>query len=568
MNNIHGVDVSSLTEEERKAVFDILNEVSQKGNSETYNELLYADYEEIPVDIDTFLHNPKYLGKGLINDEGKFTVYPYWVETLKKIFPNPLKPAQYNTLALTGAIGLGKSFEAVLVGLYELYRMLCLKDPYLYYGLQPIDKITFALMNITLDAAQGVAWDKLQQLVQSSEWFMNHGTVSKGMNPIWNPEKKIELICGSQSRHIIGRAVFFCLDGDTEILTNLGCLKLKDCVNKEIQVFNIDKNNNVCLSDVCTVKPTVKTNEEIQIELEDGTILKCTPEHRFLLKNGLYKEAQYLSNEDDILEFNPIGYIYKTTNLITGTTYIGQHKKNYFDKNYFGSGLRIQREIKKYSKSNFKVELLCWARNIDELNNLECDYISKELSLNENCLNLSLGAKGGHENYNHQPKPYKIQSIKGKKCITDGMNIRYIDSDESLPEGWNYGNCKTSGKHDMSKYYSNKEAQLNNSISKSGSRNSQWNNGLAHKGERNGRYGKNLSEETRHKISLANRGRKYSEEINIKKGRKGISKPEGFGEKVSNSTLGKVAYNNGAKNIWVMKNQEVPEGFVKGWIKK
>jgi hypothetical protein len=35
--------------------------------------------------------------------------------------------------------------------------MLCLKDPYLYYGLQPIDLITFAFMNITIDAAEGVA---------------------------------------------------------------------------------------------------------------------------------------------------------------------------------------------------------------------------------------------------------------------------------------------------------------------------------------------------------------------------------------------------------------------------
>ena len=139
-------ELSGLSPEERAAVLKILQEYSTGDNSSTFNELLYSDYDEVPVDIDTFLHEPKYLGRGLINEEGKFTVYPYWVKVLKKIFPDPLKPAQYNTLALTGAIGLGKSFEAVLVGLYELYRMLCLKDPYLYYGLQPIDKITFALI--------------------------------------------------------------------------------------------------------------------------------------------------------------------------------------------------------------------------------------------------------------------------------------------------------------------------------------------------------------------------------------------------------------------------------------
>ena len=220
-------ELQNLSEKEREIALQILSEMSS-GNDSLYKDLLYADYEELPVDIDTFLTDPKYLGKGLINEEGKFTVYPYWVETLKKIFPNPYEPAKYNILALTGAIGLGKSFEAVLCCLYELHRMLCLKDPYLYYGLQPIDKISFALMNITLDAAADVAWDKLQQLAQSSEWFLSHGTLSKGLNPTWSPGKKIELICGSQSRHIIGRAVYFCFFDEVSFQPNQDVSKQKE----------------------------------------------------------------------------------------------------------------------------------------------------------------------------------------------------------------------------------------------------------------------------------------------------------------------------------------------------
>lgn len=221
-------ELNGLSEQEKATVLKILQEYSTQESSKTYTNILYSDYDEIPVGIDEFLHNPKYLGRGLINEEGKFTVYPYWVEVLKKIFPDPLKPARYNTLALTGAIGLGKSFEAVLVGLYELYRMLCLKDPYLYYGLQPIDKITFALMNITLDAAEGVAWDKFQQLAQSSEWFLEHGSLSKSQNPQWSPSKKIELICGSQSRHIIGRAVFWAFFDEVSFQPNSDVAKQKE----------------------------------------------------------------------------------------------------------------------------------------------------------------------------------------------------------------------------------------------------------------------------------------------------------------------------------------------------
>jgi hypothetical protein len=221
-------ELNNLSEKERELALKILKEMSTGGTSQTYNDLLYSDYEEIPVDIETFLRDPKYLGKGLINEEGKFTVYPYWVKTLKEIFPDPLQPSVYNTLALSGAIGLGKSFMAVLCGLYELYRMMCLKDPYIHYGLQPIDKITFALINITLDAAKGVGWDKMQQLLQSSSWFMSRGTVTGTTNITWNPPKGIELIAGSLSRHIIGRAVFFAFFDEVSFQPNQDVNKQKE----------------------------------------------------------------------------------------------------------------------------------------------------------------------------------------------------------------------------------------------------------------------------------------------------------------------------------------------------
>lgn len=190
------------------------------GDDSSYKKLLLEDYEEIPVTIEEFLHEPKYLGRGLTDDTGRFTVYPYWEETLKKLFPDPLKPVAYNTLALTGGIGLGKSFMASLVMCYELYRMLCLKDPYVHYNLQPIDKISFAVMNITLDAARGVGWDKLQQLLQSSEWFLRHGKVTGTSNLEWHPDKRIELICGSQNRHILGRAVYACFFDEVSFQPN------------------------------------------------------------------------------------------------------------------------------------------------------------------------------------------------------------------------------------------------------------------------------------------------------------------------------------------------------------
>lgn len=293
-------ELKDLSEKEKELALKILEEYSKKGSSIKLNKLLYEDYEEIPVTMNEFLHNPHYLGNGLIDEEGRFTIFPYWENLLKEIYPDPIQPARYNTLALTGAIGLGKSTIAVIIGCYELYRMMCLKNPYTHYGLMPTDLITFAVLNITMDAAKGVAWSKLQSLIQSSKWFMDRGTVSKSDIPEWKPPKGIELIYGSQTRHVIGRAVFWCLDGDTIIKTSDGEFKIKELENKPIKVYNVSNDGELLLSDICTVKMTGKFKEYYEIELEDGSLIKCTDNHRFMLEDGSYKKAKDL-NLNDIL---------------------------------------------------------------------------------------------------------------------------------------------------------------------------------------------------------------------------------------------------------------------------
>ena len=551
-------ELEGLSEEERKVAVEILEQFSNKGKSKIYEDILYQDYEEIPVDIETFMRDPLYLGKGLTNEEGVFTVFPYWVKVLKKIFPNNLE-TKYRTAIFSGAIGLGKSTIAVIGILYQLYRMLCLKDPYLFYGLQPVDLITFAFMNITIDAAEGVAWNKAQQLLQASPWFMSKGTISGTTNPTWKPPKGIELIAGSLQRHIIGRAVFSCLDGDTIINTTKGDFKIKDLVDKNIKVFNIDKNGNLLESNTCTVKPTVQSCEEYKITLEDGTIINCTPNHRFLLKDGItYKEAQELTENDELFDYNNFGYVYKTTNLLNGKYYIGQHKKSYFDKNYYGSGILITRSIKKYGKNNFKIEALEWAKSLDELNKLEEKYISENIN-NNLCINISrtavkgnqinIGCKGKLSITNgiknkfiniDEPLPlgwYYGALNKGKIAITNGNETKFIFPDEELDNGWYYGMHTKGANNPNYKLSWTKERREQQSNNQKGNKNSQYGKGYLHKGELNGRYGKEVSIETRNKISKANLGKIRTEEFKqrISNKLKGKKKPKNHGNHVRQS---------------------------------
>jgi hypothetical protein len=95
---------------------------------------MYSDYDEVPVDIETFLHDRNYLGNGLYDNDGRFTLFPYWETKLKDIFPDNIT-TKYNTIIFSGAIGIGKTLVADIILLYMLYRLLCLKDPYTYFGM-------------------------------------------------------------------------------------------------------------------------------------------------------------------------------------------------------------------------------------------------------------------------------------------------------------------------------------------------------------------------------------------------------------------------------------------------
>ena len=79
-NKIQNVDLSvlnSLSPEERKLAIEMLKEIADTGKSELLEKMKYGDFEEIPVDIHTFLHDKRYLRNGLYDQDGRFTLFPY-----------------------------------------------------------------------------------------------------------------------------------------------------------------------------------------------------------------------------------------------------------------------------------------------------------------------------------------------------------------------------------------------------------------------------------------------------------------------------------------------------------
>lgn len=188
-----------------------MNNIKQQA----INKLLEI-YEEIPVDIDTFLEDPNYLG-GTTNF-GK-AIYPAWRQVLRDIFKDPYK---YTTIIFTGSIGTGKSTVAVFVALYMLYCLLCLKDPHAYFGIEATqNNIMFIFNNLTLSKAfKGVMGTFMGHCLKSP-WFLARGRVVGDVNKSFLPDKRVRFDIASEEYHVTSTDCFcFIFDEANDVLHN------------------------------------------------------------------------------------------------------------------------------------------------------------------------------------------------------------------------------------------------------------------------------------------------------------------------------------------------------------
>ena len=209
IKNISKEQLEKLSPEERKLALEILEQYAKKGSSDIFNNLIYDDYEEIPVNIETFLTDDNYMGQAWKDSENKLKIYPYWMKRLKELFPTPFD-TKVNTFIASGARGLGKSEICVAIMCYLLYRIMCLKNPLEYYHMKPTEKIVFAFMNIKLDLAEEIANSKFQNSIKLSPWFLKRGSITGRYQKYWEPDKKycIDIKIGSQSDDLIGLPIY------------------------------------------------------------------------------------------------------------------------------------------------------------------------------------------------------------------------------------------------------------------------------------------------------------------------------------------------------------------------
>ena len=305
---------TSCSKMEQNTLKIILQEMVDKGYSQTLEQLWLSDFKEVPVSIDEFLRNPKYLGN--TNNLGE-SVYPFWKHTLTDIFNSGNK---YFEIILSGATRIGKSSTAVSAMAYMLYRLMIYKDPHSYFRKKEVSKFTIAFANLTKDLAAGVAFREFQTTLKESPWFNDHGKFNNSAsNYVYMPEGgKIDIIPASDSAHVLGMQVWACLVGSTKILTTKGDKTIESCAETYQDVLQWSQGKFITTQ--ALIKKTKEAHTTVRVKLCNGSVFEGTPEHKMLLDDGTYKELSELSINDTLFRVTSALFNYNTTKVVEVST--------------------------------------------------------------------------------------------------------------------------------------------------------------------------------------------------------------------------------------------------------
>ena len=265
------------------------------------------------------------------------------------------------------------------------------------------------------------------------------------------------------------------------------------------------------------------------------------------------------------------GYIYKTTNLVNGKIYIGQHKSQVFDKEYHGSGKLIRRAFEKYGIDNFKTELLKWCETRSDINRYEKIYIHIHHSDNMFIgYNISKGGDGGDTfsgltdaEKEHRREKMKM-SMSGRTVINNGEIEKYVKQselqkylDDGFIEGYLHTPERDKTRSEAKKKFHREHPDFRN-------------DGMFKKGS-SGFTGCH-TEETKEKIRQKLVGTKQSKETRKLKSQ--LLK-ERYASGWQNPMKGKEPYNKGEKGVWMWvtnginnirlkTTDDIPKGYHKG----
>ncbi|MFO1430292.1 MAG: DNA gyrase subunit A [Candidatus Competibacteraceae bacterium] len=121
-----------------------------------------------------------------------------------------------------------------------------------------------------------------------------------------------------------GQGNFGCFTGDTKLKlldgTEKSFAELAELPPDEVfYVYSVNQEGRIVVGKGRHARITRRNAQLLELKLDNGATIRCTPDHRFMLRDGSYKEAKDLTPADSLMpgyfETTPANYNHRLTNL-------------------------------------------------------------------------------------------------------------------------------------------------------------------------------------------------------------------------------------------------------------
>lgn len=197
--------LATLSATEREFLENMAKEIREGGQSPQLEQLWKFDYTRKPPGIQEFVDDDYWLGHVTRPSAENPGLWPTWREILLRDFD---LDSRIHNCVITGSLGIGKTWNMVLIILYRLVLASLLRNPYNFLGLSVGSKIIYVLVSVTRAQVQDTAFGVARDMMSKSPYFleeMHFNPDSKYSGQVIDLGRGIQLNAGSKGQHMIGR---------------------------------------------------------------------------------------------------------------------------------------------------------------------------------------------------------------------------------------------------------------------------------------------------------------------------------------------------------------------------
>ena len=132
--------------------------------------------------------------------------------------------------------------------------------------------------------------------ITSEHWLQN----------IYSDEIEKSHKSGDLHIHDLGLLSVYCFTGDTKIKLLDGTTPtIKELAEgkkgKEFWVYSIDNDGNIVPGKAYNARKTRTNANLVEVKIDTGEKIRCTPDHKFMMRDGSYKQAKHLRENDSLM---------------------------------------------------------------------------------------------------------------------------------------------------------------------------------------------------------------------------------------------------------------------------